>query len=201
MKVPFRQQATEYDCVPTAIINAMCYLFDRRELPPSVVHRIYKDCLDYESARGTSGRAIRDVGTWLSCYAEKKFATFAVASRFICGSQVHVKRNSQIIRWLNDNGTALLCIQISQYERHCVMGMHIEDDWLYCHDPYPRTKRYATSEAIQFVEPASRQGSNLKIRLDWLENDSEHSQHADSHKYVLGSIDERECLLLKRIRR
>ena len=199
MKVPFRQQATEYDCVPTSLMNAMSYLFSRRELPPFVVHKVYKDCLDYEAARGTTGRAIRDIGFWLNCYTEKRFDKFVVKSRYIYGKQVHLKRNSRIIRCLEEHGTVLMCLHTSQYERHCVLCLRAEDDWLYCYDPSPRTRRYITDEAVQFVEPMSHHGPNLRIRSDWLERDLDNATNPDERKYVFGNTDYRECLLLNRI--
>jgi hypothetical protein len=199
MKVPFRQQATEYDCVPTSLINGLCYLFSRKELPPFVIHRVYKDCLDYEAARGTTGRAIRDLGFWLNNYKEKRFHTFAVASKFICGGQVHLRRDSRIIRCLDAQGAVLMCVQTSQYERHCILAIRSEDEWLYCYDPYPRTKRYIDSEVVQFVEPECRHGPNLRIRSDWLERELDQAVHADERKYVFGNTANRECLLLNRI--
>lgn len=199
MKVPFRQQASEYDCVPTSLINAMCYLFSRRELPPFVIHRIYKDCLDHEASRGTTGRAIRDLGFWLNSYKEKRFNTFAVQSKYISGAQVHLRRDNKIIRCLDTQGAVLIYVQTSQYERHCILCIRSEGDWLYCYDPYPRSRRYIDNEVVQFVEPTCHHGPNLRIRSDWLERDIDQAQHADERKYVLGNIVKRECLLLNRI--
>ena len=34
MKIPLRYQMSEYDCGPTALLNAMSFLFDRAEIPP-----------------------------------------------------------------------------------------------------------------------------------------------------------------------
>ena len=42
MKVPLRFQITEYDCGTTSLINALAYLFDREELPVSLLKAIYK---------------------------------------------------------------------------------------------------------------------------------------------------------------
>lgn len=201
MKVPFRHQATEYDCVPTSLINGLCYLFSRRDLPPFVVQRVYKDCLDYGAARGTTSQAIRDMGHWLSCYKENRFDKFAIASNYICGNRVHLRRSSRIIRCLDAQGAAIMIVHTSRFERHCILGIRMEDEWLYCYDPYPRTRRYIDNVDVQFVESNSRHGPNLRIRSDWLENDFNKTQHADERKYVFGNIENRECLLLNRIRR
>lgn len=34
MYSPFHYQISEYDCVPTAITNAISFLFHRKEIPP-----------------------------------------------------------------------------------------------------------------------------------------------------------------------
>ena len=37
MKIPLRYQMSEYDCGPTALLNAVSYLFPRREVPPEII--------------------------------------------------------------------------------------------------------------------------------------------------------------------
>lgn len=199
MKVPFRQQASEYDCVPTSLINALCYLFSRNELPPFIVHRVYRDLLDIESARGSSSRAIQDLGYLLNSYREKRYEKFAVECKYIWGGQVHLRKNSRIIRCLEANGAALLCVHSSRGNWHYILAFRFEEGWLHCHDPSPRSKRFINNDAVQFTEPTGHQDPNLRIRSDWLENDFDQTQHADKRKYVFGSIDNRECLLLNRI--
>lgn len=199
MKVPFRQQATEYDCVPTSLINGLCYLFSRREFPPFVVHRVYKDCLDVESFRGTTGRAIQDIGFWLNHYREKSYKTFAVKSKYIFCDQVHVRKNSKIIQCIDANGAAVLRIHMSRYQWHCVLAVRYDDHWLYCYDPAPRVRKYLYSDEVQIIEPTGHQTPNLRIKLDWLEHDPYLEESSSERKYVFGSIDDRECLLLNRI--
>ncbi|MDX9963241.1 hypothetical protein [Desulfobacter postgatei] len=41
MYSPFHYQISEYDCVPTAITNAISFLFHRKEIPPMVIRHIY----------------------------------------------------------------------------------------------------------------------------------------------------------------
>jgi hypothetical protein len=155
--------------------------------------------MDYEAARGTTSRAMQDLAYWLNCYTEKRFAKFAVESRYIYGNQVHLKRNSRIIKCLNAHGTVLMCLHTSLYDRHCILGIRYEDNWLYCYDPYPRNRRNINHDAIQSVESNGQQEPNLRIRLDWLESDFELAQNTADRKYVFGKIDNRECLLLNRI--
>jgi len=41
MFVPLHYQVSEYDCVPTAMLNAITYLFEREAVPPMVIRHIY----------------------------------------------------------------------------------------------------------------------------------------------------------------
>lgn len=201
MKVPFRQQASEYDCVPTSLINGLCYLFSRSELPPFVVHRVYRDLLDMEYSRGSSSRAIQDLAYLLNNYREKRYEKFTVKSKYIWGGQVHLRKNSKIVQCINSNGAALLCVHSSRGNWHYILAFRFENGWLHCHDPSPRSKRFIDNDAVQFTEPTSQQDPNLKIRSDWLENDFNQAENADERKYIFGNIDNRECLLLNRIHR
>ncbi|GFE60598.1 hypothetical protein [Geobacter sp. AOG2] len=198
MKVPFRQQTSDYDCVPTTIINALSYLFDRREIPPFIVRQIYKECLDIKAYRGTSSRAIQDLGFWLSHYKEKNFNNFVIESEFITGNQVHFQQQSKIVRCINSNGAALLCVQLNRDTWHYILGLRFEEGWLYCYDPLPRSKRFIGTDAVQFIS-ATGQAPNLRIHLDWLDKKIKKIINADEYKYVLGCTNERECLLLRKI--
>lgn len=200
MKVPFRQQASDYDCGPTSLINALCYLFDRKDIPPFVVHQIYKDCLDLDDSRGTSSRTIQDLGFWLRHYREDRYARFAVDSEYICGSQVHLRQNSKIIRCLNASGAALMIVRSSRNNWHYIIGIRTEGDWLHCYDPSPRSQRFINNDAVQFVAASGQQEPNLIIRCDWLDKNIKNTNKPDELKYVFGCVTDRECLLLKRKR-
>ncbi|GFE60803.1 hypothetical protein [Geobacter sp. AOG2] len=200
MKVPFRQQASDYDCGPTSLLNALCFLFDRKDIPPFVVHQIYKECLDLDGARGTSFHAIQDLAFWFEHYREERYSKFAVETEFISGSQVHLRPVGKIIWWLNAGGVALLCVHSSRGNWHYILGLHYKGGWLHCHDPSPRSKRFINVDAIQFSATASQQEPNLRIRCDWLDKNIRRTKDADERKYVLGNKDDRECLLLRRCR-
>ena len=199
MKMPFRQQVSNFDCVPTTLINAMTYLFNSRDIPPFVVHRIYKDCLDVESYRGTSSCAMKGLGFWFNHYREKRFKRFAIESKFLDGKQVHLSKNSKIRRCLNSNGAALLCVHSGLKSWHYILGFKLKGEWLHCYDPSPRTNRFIKNDAVQFIKPTGRQEPNLIIRCDWLDRNLDNATHPDDYKYVFGNNDNRECLLLNKI--
>jgi hypothetical protein len=199
MRVPFRQQATKYDCTPTSIINALCYLFNREDLPPFIVQRIYKDCLDVESARGTSSRAIQDLAFLFKNYREKKFKNFSLNTKLITAEDVHLRGNSKIIRCIKSNGVAVLCVHLNRKEWHSILGFKADTEWLYCYDPAPRTRRFIVNDAVQFIETTKQYDPNLKIRRSWLDNDFDTAITPQERKYIFGDIDDRECLLLNRL--
>ncbi|WP_173196025.1 hypothetical protein [Geobacter sp. SVR] len=199
MKVPFRLQVSEYDCGPTALINALSYLFDRREIPPFVVHQVYKECLDLDSARGTSFNAIQDLGFWFKHYREERYSAFTIETEFISGNQVHLRPTGKIIRCLDSGGVALLCVNSSRNNWHYIIALYYKDGWLHCHDPSPRSKRFINGAAVQF-SPTVGQKPNLRIHCKWLDKGIKKSREEDGRKYALGDIDDRVCLLLKRVR-
>lgn len=200
MKVAFRQQVTDYDCVPTSIINGLSYLFHRQDVPPFVVKRIYKDCLDVDAFKGTSGDATHEVAYWLNSYRDKRFGKFAVEARLIRESQVHMQENGKIMRCLAANGVVLLTVYVGRSDWHCILGFHVENGWLHCYDPAPRTKRYIFGEAVQFDQSARNQEANLRIRCDWLDKTFSMVTTPVESKYILGDDDDRECLLLNKVK-
>ena len=69
MRSPLRYQATEYDCGPTTMTNAIMYLFEREEIPPDLIRHIGQCTLDSFDDKGhcgrfgTSGAAVRYFGS------------------------------------------------------------------------------------------------------------------------------------------
>ena len=39
-KNPLHYQLTEYDCGPTAMLDAISYLFQREEIPPEIIRNV-----------------------------------------------------------------------------------------------------------------------------------------------------------------
>ena len=117
MKSPLRYQATEYDCGPTSMTNAIIYMFDREEIPPDLIRHIGQGTLDsfdengHIGRYGTSGAAIRYFGSWLnelryagllpieSWFTEKEDVCFGKGSRLTealengCAIVLHVFLN------------------------------------------------------------------------------------------------------------
>ena len=103
-------------CVPTALINAVSYLFHRNEIPPMVIRHIYLYCLDTVGRNsrfgigGTSKYAVRLVGHWLSSY---KMKSFSVHTEFIEKDSVCINKNCEIQACLETGGVVLCNILLT----------------------------------------------------------------------------------------
>lgn len=193
MKTPFRLQVSEYDCVPTTFVNALSYLFERSEIPPLVIQRVYLYCLDSLSSHdrighGTTGFAVQLLAGWLDGYQHRKFS---LSAEYLEGCAVHFKPGNRISRCLNRGGAVLLSLTHGGGLRHYVLGINVDAGWLYCFDPYPmpRAKR---SEDYEFLETKGPRDPNLRIRLKWL------GVSSNKQKFHLGIESERESILVER---
>ena len=141
MHTPFQYQVTEYDCVPTALMNAISFLFDRREIPPMVIWHIYLYCLDTVGRNsrfgigGTSKYAVRLVGHWLNSY---KMKAFSVQTRFIEKQDVSLKPEYPIASCLEEGGVVLCNTLLTPREEHYLMITGMDPEWVYCFDSYRR---------------------------------------------------------------
>lgn len=207
MKIPFRYQATNYDCVPTTFINALQYLFEREELPPEVIHKVMQYSLDSinqrgELGRGTTGLACQLILQWVESYKPKDFKNFLMTYRYMQGEEVHLKQNNNIVSCLNRGGVALvrLCNDKAGLEFHYVLAISADAEFLYFFDPYYRVKNFAGADAKamewlgeEYKEGFSKgQSPNLRIRRERLDSEK-------YEKYSMSSFEERECCLIERI--
>ena len=206
MKVPFRYQASNNDCVPTSFINALQYLFEREELPPEVIHKVMLYSLDSinkrgELGRGTSGFSCQLILHWLESYKPKDFKGFSLECSFLKGEDVHLKQNNKIVACLNRGGVALirLCSNKSGLIFHYVLALGADDEFLYFFDPYYRVKNFsgADAEVMKWLGNENREGfckgqsPNLRISRERLDSEK-------IEKYSMSQIDERECCLIER---
>jgi len=197
MYVPLQYQVSEYDCVPTAFINAICYLFERNEIPPMVIHHIYVYSLDTvgRNARhgvsGTSRHAVRLLGHWLNAY---KFRKFSVTTEFFEEENVHLRDDSRIFSCLQEGGVALCHILLGGQGTHYLLMIQVKDGWVHCFDPYFRTSVRGMRNHVQMLENRDGRSANLRIKVDWMD------QVKENTRFTLGPISMRECLLIWRNR-
>ena len=194
MYIPFHYQVSEYDCVPTAMVNAISYLFCRKEIPPMVIQHIYLYSMDTVSrdARfgigGTSKLAVRLMGNWLSSY---KMGKFSVRTEFLDQEKVSLGTGDQIHNCLEEGGIVLCNMLLTPREEHYIMITAIEDEWVYCFDSYRRNFVHRMQGRIKILKSDDGRAPNLKIKKDWLEQ-------SQMNRFCLGPFHLRESLLIWR---
>lgn len=205
MKGPFHLQVTEHDCVPTSFVNALVALFDRKEIPPSVVQHIWTTTLDTVTQRqslghGTSWRAIQALSEWLNARKVGKFNVEVDA----CEGEDATAALDGLSDHLDEGGVALLKVRdtAAGSDWHYVLALAQEGDWLYCFDPYPRKNlpkdpsvgwdhRSRFSGDIEGSEWAGKRGPNCRLELQRV--------LAEEGRYSMGEPSERQCVLLERV--
>lgn len=194
MYIPLHYQVSEYDCVPTAFINAISYLFERNEIPPMVIRHIYLYSLDTvgRNARfgigGTSKYAVRLLGNWLSSY---KIKQFSVTTEFLEKDKVHLGEGSGIHACLEEGGIALCNILLSKGDPHYLMLIRIQDGWIYCFDSYKKVSLRGMKNRVLLLPYEEGRSPNLKIRTEWMDQE-------ERKRFCLGPLAVRECLLIWR---
>ncbi len=194
MYIPFHYQVSEYDCVPTALINGVSYLYQRKEIPPMVIQHIYLYCLDTVSrdARfgigGTSKYAVRMLGNWLSSYKMKKFS---VQTEFLEKQAVTLEGEGRIVTCLDKGGIVLCNMLLTPREEHYIMIMAVDDEWVYCFDSYRRVLVRSMGGQVKVLNSIDGRSPNLKIRRQWLEQ-------TETSRFCLGPLSMREALLIRR---
>lgn len=193
MKIPFRTQVSEYDCVPTSFTNALAFLFERHEIPPSVLQKIYLYTLDTFAPKtpgghGTSSIAVKFLANYLG---EVKIGDFRVEAQVYEGAKVHLREGNPISRCLNSGGAALLRVKDTGKDWHYILALRVSGDWVECYDPYQRKPRKVSSQ-FEISTPADPHGYNLRIHRNRLDTKS------NKGLFCLGTDSERECVLLAR---
>ena len=194
MQAPLLYQVSEYDCVPTTLINAVSYLFHRREIPPMVIRHIYLYCLDTvgRDSRlgigGTSKYAVRLVGNWLNGY---KIKHFSVVTDFLEREAVNIEPGGEIETCLEEGGVALCNILLTLRDEHYIMVMDMDKDWIYGFDPYRRQAVRGMKGNVVVLDPGDGRSPNVKARKSWFEQEA-------VQRFCLGPLVQRECLLIRR---
>lgn len=138
MHTPLRYQATEFDCGPTAILNAVSFLFPTEEVPPEFVKTIYQYTLDdvndlgMPGRMGTSPSALRHLTEWFDRYQIR--TGYPMHCEFYTDKDVSLKKDSPLISCLEQGGAAVVkCILECE---HYVTLTGIDDEYVHVFDPY-----------------------------------------------------------------
>jgi hypothetical protein len=153
MKNPLHYQMTEYDCGPTAILNAISFLFPREEINPDILRYCYTYTLDcYNSKgehgkKGTSKMAMTFLASWLTQYGKAK--NLPIECETLDGADVRIDKYSRIAEALLRGGVAV--VRVNYGGGHYVTLTGIENDSVLMFDPYYR-KRPFTQKGIKIIE-------------------------------------------------
>ena len=189
MKTPLRYQISEYDCGPTAFLNAVSFLFEREQIPPELIRNVMLYSLDsygtdgVSGKRGTSRTAMLFLSHWLDGFGS--VGRLPVSSRYLSCSDVRFGATSELTDALRRGGAAVVRLMLD--EEHYVTLTGIEGDTLLMFDPYYDDGAFAGSN-IQAV--ADRPFSHNRIvPVSLLE-------HEDDGLYSLGRVEDREAVLI-----
>lgn len=199
MRTPLRVQVSEHDCVPTSFVNALAYLFERNEIPPLVLQRVYMlslDCMFHtkEHGHGTSEMAIEFIASWLSEFRSTKFKKFRVEAEYIQGEQLNLGPGNKLVACLNAGGVGVLSVKHFGNYWHEILALNSKDRWLYAFDPYPMIPKRNRAGAFEFIEPDSQHGPNLRIHYDWLDTAS------GKLPFRFGLASQRGGVLIRRVK-
>ena len=138
MKIPLRYQMSEYDCGPTALLNAVSYLFPRQEVPPEIIRSVMLytlDCYGMDGApckAGTSRMAMMYLANWLEGFS--RATQFPLTCQYLAGRAVHIGAHSHINDALVRGGVAV--VRLFYEVEHYALLTGISKDHIYLFDPY-----------------------------------------------------------------
>lgn len=189
MNNPLSYQASEYDCGPTALRNAVSFLYERKEIPPEVIKYIHLYCMDcYDKdgepcKSGTSALAMAYVASWLNQYGQMK--KWPVSCQVLGKDDIHIGQNSRIIAALQQGGVAVVRVVLDC--SHYVLLTGVEGEYVHVFDSYYWPHDFPDKRIITVLDQPEK--LNRKIHFDVFNNEGK-------EYYNLGLKEKRECVLI-----
>lgn len=189
MKNPLGYQTTEYDCGPTAMLNAINFLFHRKYISPDVVKSIMTYSLDGYNTKGeayksgTTLMAMMFLSNWLNQFG--KVRKWPILTEVVTGEQVAIKQNSKIVSCLQQSGVVVAKVMLGCW--HYVLLTGIDDEYVYLFDPYYRKNPFKEKDIIMIKDEPMK--ANRKVTHEVLNS-------SGKGYYALGQLEERECVIL-----
>ena len=150
MKNPLHYQISEYDCGPTAMLNAISYLFEREEISPVIIKNIMLYCLDTYNSEGgmgksgTSSAAMMFLSNWLNGYG--KVGELAVSSQYLSGKSVWIGRDSLVNDALCRGGAVV--VRLFDECAHYVLLTGVQGENILMFDPYYCEEPYEEKDIL-----------------------------------------------------
>lgn len=184
----FREQITEYDCGPTAFVNALIYLFNRGDIPALAIRHIYEDTLDKPRSIGTSYEAMTKLVKWLKSYKKGVFSL-----------DVSVKENDEVVfdgsYLTNKSLCGILFVYFDCTYGHFITVFYENGEYLYCFDPYPRLEKESKKKEWEWLNPDKFRGCNLRIKCDYI------NDFKSQEIFRAGKKKERYFILIRRCKK
>lgn len=189
MKNPLHYQISEYDCGPTAMMNAISFLFEREKISPVVVRNIMLYCLDSYNCEGimgksgTSSAAMMFLSNWLNGFGE--IGQLPVSSSYLSGEDVYLGGESRISDALRRGGAVVL--RVIYDCGHYVLLTGEKDGAVFLFDSYYGEQAFEGTE-IAVVEDHPFCYNRI-VPVDCFNRESR-------ELYALGPIKDREAVIL-----
>ena len=153
-KTPLDYQITEYDCGTTTLLNALRFLFERKEISPFVIKHIMKETLDLtddngeECKGGTSVEAIEKIAEWIYKNG-KKYGMNIKYKKY--RKEKAIIDNKEIIETIKHGGIAI--VRVYQDVDHYCLLTRINKNYAYLFDPYYlNIKKYDNDPEAEIIK-------------------------------------------------
>lgn len=190
MKNPLRYQISEYDCGPTAMLNAVSYLFEREVIPPELIRNItlYSlDCYGKDGVCGKSGTsctAMMFLSNWLNGFGA--IGQLDISSRYLSGQSVFLGSSSLVEDALRRGGAAVVRVFFDEW--HYVLLTGVQGDDILLFDPYYREEPFPQAPDIRLVTDQPRRCNRL-VPARYFNREA-------LEFYAFGPLETREAVLL-----
>jgi hypothetical protein len=190
MKIPLRYQVSEFDCGTVSLLNAVSYLFERKNIPVELVRSIHLytiDCYDsagYKSNDWMANESISKMCSWITnCSVKNDFKLDCV---YLAGEQVTY---DNLIKCIRKDGVVFIKCWREELQYLIITNMNELNTYVF--DPYYQDDdAYDKDEEVRIVQSKPFDYNRI-VRTDRL--------FSENHKdFCLGSIKNRECVLMNR---
>lgn len=192
MKNPLHYQLSEYDCGPTAMLNAISFLFDREEIPPEIIRNIMLYSLDCYNKNGepcragTSRMAMMFLSNWLDGFG--RATSLPLSSQYLSGKAVRIGDESLVNDALTRGGVAV--VRLFYEVEHYALLTGIQREKICMFDPWfvPAGTNEFSATGVEVTLSCPKEYNRL-VPIACFNRE-------ENAPYALGRIDDREAVLL-----
>ena len=194
MKVPLRDQITNYDCGPTSLLNGLSILFEREEIPIEVLRRIVMCTLDkFDEAgalgkKGTTHESMRYIAHWLDACSEAGWLD--LTCRYLTGEAVTLAEGSFLRETIRAGGVATAFIDLDGW--HYILLTGAEGENVYAYDPWRLPEPFPVPDVLTDYDHPYLYNRVVPLRR---------FESTDIHPYSFGPYETREAVLMTRGRK